>query len=140
MSALQQAIERLLSACDGITKHNENGELFTAIQIVITAAETAQWIDPKERMPEKRIRVLVCDNIGSVDVAFYGCQSSIAGEGKECWREDHESRDSKPGCEKEYRWEVYRWMPLPDGLVKNPLPDILNFKKSPSPQPKENQL
>ncbi len=33
---------------------------------------------PVSELPEKRIRILTCDNLGYVQTGFYGCKSNIS--------------------------------------------------------------
>lgn len=48
----------------------------------------ANWKDATKELPERRIRVLICDSLGYMQTAYYGCESSIAGDITECWRSD----------------------------------------------------
>lgn len=71
----------------------------------------ANWKDPKKELPERRIRVVICDSIGYMRTAYYGRQSFIDGEERECWREDHAAN----GYEKEiHPNSVGAWDYLPN--------------------------
>lgn len=87
----------------------------------------ADWKDPKDSLPERRIRVIVCDTLGHMQTAYYGCQSSIAGEAKNCWRSDR----SNDCLEKELDpKDVAFW----DYLPKSPYPKRDIWSHEPLPE------
>lgn len=102
----QAAIDAVHEDLDGCRNWNASGtETANEVEMVLDCLPSAQtWISVKERLPEERKSVLLCESFG---VMYVGCLVGKAEDGTAIWRDDSNGLVETYG-------RTFAWMPLPE--------------------------